>query len=101
MNKESENSSSSSAEKTPERDVDELDDTEFVFGPTPESLLLSLKQLAMTVPYAAQLYYSDVPEEKDIEWVMVECDVSRDKAIAALRESDGDVVEAIMSLCSS
>ena len=37
-------------------------------------------------------------EEKDIELVMSQASCSRAKAVAALKENDGDLVNAIMSL---
>ena len=37
-------------------------------------------------------------EEKDIELVMSQVNCSRSKAISALKKSDKDVVEAIMTL---
>ena len=37
-------------------------------------------------------------EEKDIELVMSQANVSRAKAIRALKDSDNDLVNAIMSL---
>lgn len=37
-------------------------------------------------------------EAKDVDLVMVQASCSRDKAVAALKENDGDLVNAIMSL---
>ena len=37
-------------------------------------------------------------EEKDIELVMAQASVSRDKAVEALYENDNDIVNAIMAL---
>lgn len=40
-------------------------------------------------------------EAKDIELVMTQANVSRAKAVKALKENDGDIVNSIMSLVSS
>ena len=61
----------------------------------PESGLV-LKLSAPTTPYSTQL--ADTPEEKDIEYVMTQCNVSREKAMFALGESDGDITNAILAL---
>ena len=37
-------------------------------------------------------------EEKDIELVMTQAQVTRAKAVGALKSSDGDIVDAIMKL---
>lgn len=37
-------------------------------------------------------------EEKDVELVMSQANVSRNKAVKALKNSDNDIVNAIMSL---
>ncbi|KGG52023.1 hypothetical protein DI09_222p30 [Mitosporidium daphniae] len=37
-------------------------------------------------------------ESKDIEMVMSQCSVSRHRAVLALRENQGDIVNAIMAL---
>lgn len=37
-------------------------------------------------------------EEKDIELVMTQASVSRNKAIKALRDNDNDIVNSIMAL---
>jgi len=42
--------------------------------------------------------YANVLIEKDIRLVMSQTGVTREKAIAALRKHDGDIVNAIMEL---
>ena len=76
------------------REVD-LEHSNLVAVNKPESGLV-LKLSASTMPYSTQL--ADTPEEKDIEYVMTQCSVTREKAVSALGESEGDITNAILAL---
>ncbi|WGI17931.1 nascent polypeptide-associated complex protein [Methanonatronarchaeum sp. AMET-Sl] len=90
-------------------DIEELEDVEEVIIKTAEKDLVFNKAEVTVMDAKGQKTYQVIgnpeeikkevePDEEDIEFVMEQTDCSEDEAIQALKDNEGDIAEAIISL---